>query len=147
VKLTKETWKTKTAKNARSKCDLLGRLTNETDKQKWQSRHDRKRPVKAYTNHVLIYIRRLDNGCTSIRIVTWLVGAGHWLQSKSLTVCPVTWTQHEVLSLCPVTRTQGEILSLCSVKSKIRRSSVALFHTVQTFIISSQHSVKRYLRK
>jgi len=34
VKLTKETRKPRTAKNARSKCDLLGRLTNETDKQK-----------------------------------------------------------------------------------------------------------------
>jgi len=33
VKLTKETRKPRTAKNAGSKCDLLGRLTNETDKQ------------------------------------------------------------------------------------------------------------------
>jgi len=75
--LTKETRKTRTAKNARSKCDLLGRLTNETDKQEGQSRQDRKRPVKACTNHVLIHIRRLDNGCASIRVVTWLVGTGY----------------------------------------------------------------------
>jgi len=98
---------------------------------------------------------------------------GHWLQRKSLTVCPVTRTLREVLSPCPVTRTQSKVLSLCPVKirydeamsfcsiklqygeamplctleTKIRGSSVALFHTVQTSIISNQPSIKHYLRK
>jgi len=62
----------------------------------------------------------------------------------------VTLTQGEVMSLCPVTQTQGEAMSHCfiktqddealslsSVKTKIRRNYVALFHMVQTSIISN----------
>jgi len=41
---------------------------------------------------------------------------GHWLQRKSLTVCPVTRTQGEVMSLFPVTQAQNEALTLCVAK-------------------------------
>jgi len=76
VNLTKETRRPRIAKNDGSKCDLLDRLSNETDRLNWQNRHDRKCPVRACTNHVLSYIRCLDNGCTSMRNLMWLVRVG-----------------------------------------------------------------------